>query len=92
MNEPRIFVITLLALRTDLEDTQVTGAAGASTILTVQTTQEAAEAEGWQSVQATYPPADGWFGHEITAFELPPVLNTDGYSVAFHIATAGGMA
>jgi len=50
MHEPRLFVITLLALRTDLEDTQVTGAAGASTILTVQTTQEAAEAEGWQRV------------------------------------------
>ncbi|MEI7768847.1 MAG: hypothetical protein WCI67_02605 [Chloroflexales bacterium] len=92
MNEPRVFVITLLALRSDLDGTQVTGAAGASTILTVQTTQEAAEAEGWTNVHARYPQSDGWFGHEITAFELPHTLDTDGYTVALQIAKSGGAA
>ncbi len=90
--EPRVFVITLLALRTDLDETQVTGAAGASTILTVQTTREAAEVEGWANVHAKYPPADGWFAHEIMAFELPQTLDTDGYRVALHIAKVGGVA
>jgi len=92
MDEPRVFVVTLLALRTDLDGTQVSGAAGASTILTVQTAEEAAEAEGWDNVYATYPAADGWFGHEIMAFALPHTLDTDGYTVALQIAKSGGVA
>ena len=92
MDEPRVFVVTLLALRTDLDGAQVSGAAGASTILTVQTTQADAEAAGWDSVHAKYPTADGWFGHEITAFALPQTLDTDGYAVALQIAKSGGVA
>ena len=91
-DEPRVFIVTLLALRADLDDTQPTGAAGASTLLTVQTTQEAAESEGWKHIHDRYPQADGWFGHEITAFKLPQTLDTDGYTVALHIAKSGGVA
>jgi hypothetical protein len=77
-------------LRTDIDDTQLTGAAGASTVLTVQTSQEAAEAEGWQDVHEKYPQADGWFGHQVTAFELPNTIETDGYHVALNITESGG--
>ncbi len=43
MKEPRVFTLTLLALRADIDGTQLTGAAGASTVLTVQTSIEAAK-------------------------------------------------
>ena len=89
MNVARVFALTLLALRADTDGTQLTGAAGASTVLTVQTSQAAAEAEGWQAVHEKYPQADGWFGHQVTAFELPNPLDTDGYHVVLHISKSG---
>ena len=90
MKEPRVFALTLLALRADKDGVQLTGAAGASTVLTVQTSQEAAEAEGWQNVYEKYPQADGWFDHQVTAFELPNIIETDGYHVVLNITESGG--
>ena len=92
MKEPRVFALTLLALRTDIDGTQLTGAAGASTVLTVQTSQAAAEAEGLQNAHEKYLQADGWFGHQVTAFELPNTIDTDGYQVMLNISKSGGVS
>ena len=92
MKEPRVFTLTLLALRTDIDGTQLTGAAGASTVLTMQTSQAAAEAEGLQNVHEKYPQADGWFGHQVTAFELPTIIDTDGYQVVLNISKSGDVS
>jgi hypothetical protein len=92
MQEPRVFALTLLALRADIDGTQLTGAAGASTVLTVQTSEEAAETEGWQNVHEKYPQVDGWFGHQVTAFELPNNIETDGYRVVLNISKSGDVS
>ncbi len=85
MSEPRLFVLTLLAVRTDIDDTQLTGAAAASTLLTVQTSFASAENQGWKNAYNNYPEADGWFGHQVNVFELPNDIETDGYSVTLNI-------
>jgi hypothetical protein len=85
MTEPKAYVLTLLALKVEISGPQLTGGGGASSSLTIQTSPEAAEAEGWTSVRQKYPESDGWFGHQVTVFELPPQIETDGYLLAFVI-------
>jgi hypothetical protein len=89
MNEARVFVVTLLVVRTDINGTELAGAAGASSILTVQTSHKDAEDEGWRNAHQNYPEADGWFGHQVTVFELPDTIETDGYNVTLTIAKSG---
>lgn len=91
MKEPRVFILTLLAVRVDLDDSKLAGTAGASSILTVQISSDLAEAEGWQQVHKTYPHADGWFDHQVTTYELPNSVETDGYQVQLTVSMPGGM-
>jgi len=89
MHEPKVFVLTLLAVRTDLDGTELTGAAGASTALTVQLSPELAESVGLRDAYKKYPQSDGWFGHQVTVFELSNTIDTDGYRVSFTITESG---
>jgi hypothetical protein len=90
MIAPTLFVLTLLALKTEIEGTQLIGSAGAESVLSIQTSREAAETEGWANIRKKYPEADGWFGHQVTVFELPPQIEMDDYHLAFVITKAGG--
>lgn len=92
MVEARLFVLTLLAVRTETKGTNVSGAAGAISLLTVQTSAEAAEAEGWRNVHENYPEPEGWFGHQVNVFGLPDNIETDGYYVTFTITKAGDVS
>jgi hypothetical protein len=92
MNEARVFVLTLLAVRADRDGTNLSGVAGATSVLTVQTSYQDAEEEGWQNARENYPEADGWFGHQVTVFELPNKVETDGYYVTFTITKPGDLS
>jgi hypothetical protein len=92
MEEPKLFVLTLLAVRTNVDGTTLTGEAGANTVLSVQTSSASAEAAGWKNVYEKYPQSDGWFEHQVTIFELPYSIETEGYHVEFHINKSGGVS
>ncbi len=92
MEEPKLFVLTLLAVRANIEDTSPTGEAGASTMLLVQNSSASAESEGWKNVYEKYPQSEGWFEHQVTVFELPYSIETDGYQVEYHIHKSGGVS
>jgi hypothetical protein len=82
---PKLYTLTLLAIRENRTDIQVRGEAIANTVLTVQTSTEDAEAEGWRLVHERFPQVDGWFEHQATAFELPDQIPIDEYQVTLTI-------
>jgi hypothetical protein len=92
MERPKLFVLTLLAVRANVDDITLTGEAGANTVLSVQNSSASAEAAGWKKVYEQYPQSDGWFEHQVTVFELPHSIETDGYHVEFHINKSGGVS
>lgn len=92
MEEQKLFVLTLLAVRTNVDGTKLIGEAGANTMLSVQSSSDLAEVAAWKKIYEKYPQADGWFEHQVTIFELPYSVETDGYNVEFHISKAGGVS
>jgi hypothetical protein len=89
MNRPKVFVLTLLAVRLDIGLSRTEGAAGASTIITVQTSHADAEREAWENMDQKFPASSGWGNHQVEVFELPDQIETDGYRVRFDITRAG---
>ncbi len=85
----KLYVLTLVAARTETQDTGIQFDTNGTTHFTVQPTEEAAEQVGLQHVQRTYPAADGWVAHTVHVREMPPTCTVEGYEITWHLREEG---
>ena len=81
----KLYVLTLVAARPEVQDTGIQFEPNGTTIFTVQSTEEAAEQIGLQNVHRTYPTADGWIAHTVHVHEMPPTSTVEGYEITWDL-------
>ncbi len=81
----KLYALTLVAARTEVQDTGIQFEANGTTSFTVQPTEEAAEQIGLQNVHRMYPTADGWTAHTVHVHEMPPTSIVEGYEITWDL-------
>ena len=81
----KLYVLTLVAARPEVQDTGIQFETTGMTHFTVQPAEEAAHEVGLQQVYRTYPAAEGWVAHTVLVQELPPTVTTEGYQITWQL-------
>ncbi len=82
---PKLFVLTLVAARAEVQDTGIQFEAIGMTHFTVQPADESAHEIGLQQVYRSYPAAEGWVAQTVHVQELPPTVTTEGYQMTWQL-------
>ncbi len=81
----KLYVLTLVAARPEVQDTGIQFEATGMTHFTVQPAEEAAHEIGLQQVYRIYPAAEGWVAHTVHVHELLPTVTAEGYQITWQL-------
>ena len=81
----KLYVLTLVAARPEVQDTGIQFEATGTTHFAVQPVEEAAHEVGLQQVHRTYPAAEGWVAQTVHVDELPSTVPAEGYQITWQL-------